>query len=141
MTGVLSKIWRVFEKDGRSPRKMVPDGYAEWCAQMEELEQVERLSQEFWRLDGGLPTEKKKPVRTRSAALAEKRALQARMREGRAAEARRGRRVSVGEDVTSGYGENRSPRSTDIAQLQGDELWEETATGATARAGFYESLY
>ncbi|KAG3101779.1 hypothetical protein PI124_g13555 [Phytophthora idaei] len=81
MVGVLSKIWRLFEKDGRSPKGIVSDGYAEWCLQMEELDQVERLSLEFWRLDGAVPTGKKKALRTRSAAQVEKRALQTKMRE------------------------------------------------------------
>ncbi|KAG2776439.1 hypothetical protein PC129_g19584 [Phytophthora cactorum] len=89
MTGVLSKIWSLFEKDGRSPKEIVSDGFAEWCSQMKEMGQVENLSQEFWRLDDAVPTSKKKIVRTRNAAQAEKRALQSKMREaGRASEAR-----------------------------------------------------
>ncbi|ETL46641.1 hypothetical protein L914_03526, partial [Phytophthora nicotianae] len=43
--------------------------------------------------------------------------------------------------VVSGYGSHRTPRSTEGAQLQGDELWEVSPTGATARDSFYERLY
>ncbi|KAF4039822.1 hypothetical protein GN244_ATG08000 [Phytophthora infestans] len=45
MIGVRIKIWRVLEKDSRSTREMVSEGYVEWSVKIEE--QVEQFCQAF----------------------------------------------------------------------------------------------
>ncbi|KAG6956338.1 hypothetical protein JG688_00011464 [Phytophthora aleatoria] len=76
---------------------------------MEEQEQADRLSEAFWRADGGVSDTPRQQMRTLSGIQAERRALHARIRATEREEeaARRGRRVLVGEDVPSENGGNR----------------------------------
>ncbi|KAE9009988.1 hypothetical protein PR002_g15476 [Phytophthora rubi] len=91
---------------GRSLLEVAQKGYAEWCLALEEQEQAERLSGAFWRMDG-CPDRPRPQVRTRGKLLAEQRILRAQREAERAADPRRGRRVSVGEDVPSWNGGRR----------------------------------
>ncbi|EGZ09757.1 hypothetical protein PHYSODRAFT_338497 [Phytophthora sojae] len=103
---------------------------------VEELQQAERLSEAFWRGDGCVG--KPKPVRTLSGLRAEQRVLRAKMKADKEEEdARRERRVSVGEDVPSGncghrlrYGRGRPPAACQSARglLLEDQLFEDQLT-------------
>ncbi|EGZ13552.1 hypothetical protein PHYSODRAFT_511251 [Phytophthora sojae] len=106
---ITSKLWRLYEASAgeRSPLTMATEGYAAWCAALEEQEQAERLSEAFWRMDGG-GNAPRVQVRTRSGLQAERRAWQVRREVDQAACARRGRRDAVGEDVPSRNGSDRS---------------------------------
>ncbi|KAG2982692.1 hypothetical protein PC121_g22476 [Phytophthora cactorum] len=97
---------------------MARDCYAGWLHGMEEQEQADRLSEAFWRADGGVSDTPRQQVRTLSGIQAERRALHARIRATEREEeaARRGRRGLVTEDVPSenvsnrlGNGRRRSP--------------------------------
>ncbi|EGZ13910.1 hypothetical protein PHYSODRAFT_335615 [Phytophthora sojae] len=100
---------------------------------LEELEQAERLSEAFWRADGCVGD--KKPVRTLSGLRAEQRELRAKMQADKLQAARRGRRVSVGEDVPSRNGHHRSyytdDRSTNDRLLE-DQLWDDGVARSAA---------
>ncbi|KAE9048413.1 hypothetical protein PR001_g3814 [Phytophthora rubi] len=102
------RLWRCYENklSERSLLELARDGYAYWCLALEEQEQAERLSEAFWRMDGGGDAPRT-PVRTRSGLQAERRALKAKRERDAAVEPRRGRRVPVGEDVPSWNGGRR----------------------------------
>ncbi|GMF22233.1 unnamed protein product [Phytophthora fragariaefolia] len=140
--GVASRLLKRYEvsSGGRSPIKMAEDCYADWSRDIEELQQAERLREAFWRADGCVG--KPKPVRTLSGLRAQQRALRAKMKASKEEEAaRRGRRVSVGEDVPSeigghrpGYGYDRPPVACQATcellieeQLSEDELTEQSS--------------
>ncbi|EGZ11523.1 hypothetical protein PHYSODRAFT_421770, partial [Phytophthora sojae] len=105
---ITSKLWRLYEASAgeRSPLTMATEGYAAWCAALEEQEQAERLSEAFWRMDGG-GNAPRVQVRTRSGLQAERRAWQVRREVDQASCARRGCRDAVGEDVPSRNGSDR----------------------------------
>ncbi|EGZ29598.1 hypothetical protein PHYSODRAFT_323102 [Phytophthora sojae] len=137
-TGVASHLLKCYEAASgvRSPAKMAEESYADRLRDIEELQQAERLSEAFWRSDGCVG--KPKPVRTLSGLRAEQRALRAKMKADKEEEdARRGRRVSVGEDVPSGngghrlgYGRGRPPAACQSARrlLLEDQLFEDELT-------------
>ncbi|EGZ06526.1 hypothetical protein PHYSODRAFT_254467 [Phytophthora sojae] len=137
-TGVASHLLKCYEAASRvrSPAKMAEESYADWLRDVEELQQAERLSEAFWRADGCVG--KPKPVCTLSGLRAEQRALRAKMKADKEEEdARRGRRVSVEEDVTSGngshrlgYGRGRPPAACQSARglLLEDQLFENELT-------------
>ncbi|GMF43387.1 unnamed protein product [Phytophthora fragariaefolia] len=102
---LISRVWQSYESvvDGRSPLDVARNGYNDWCKALEEQEQAERLSEAFWRMNRG-EDQPRVQVRTRSGLQAERRALRAKREAARVTEPRRGRRVSVGEDVPSRNG-------------------------------------
>ncbi|EGZ27543.1 hypothetical protein PHYSODRAFT_321340 [Phytophthora sojae] len=120
----------------RSPAKMAEESYADWLRDVEEFQQAGRLSEAFLRADGCVG--KPKPVRTLSGPRAEQRALRAKMKAVKEEEAaRRGRRVSVRDDVPSGngghrrgYGRDRPPAARQPARglLLEDQLFEDQLT-------------
>ncbi|EGZ07657.1 hypothetical protein PHYSODRAFT_528003 [Phytophthora sojae] len=118
---------------GRSPLKMAEDRYSQWQQDLEELEQAERLSEAFWRADGCVGDTK--PVRTLGGLRAEQRELRAKMQADKLEAARRGRRVSVGEDVPSRNGHHRSyytdDRSTCYRLLE-DQLLDDAVSGQSS---------
>ncbi|KAG2776114.1 hypothetical protein PC129_g23672 [Phytophthora cactorum] len=71
--------------------------YADWIRGMEEREQADRLSEAFWRADGGTSDTPSQQMRMLSGIQAERRALRAKMQASEDEQAaRRGRRASVG---------------------------------------------
>ncbi|KAE9025192.1 hypothetical protein PR003_g11697 [Phytophthora rubi] len=121
------------EPGGHSLVDVAKKGYAEWCRALEEQEQAERLSDAFWRMDGR-PDQPRPQVRTRSELHAEQRIRRAQREAERAADPRRGRRVSVGEDVPSWNGGRRlgtvdrseskaAPEYSWSRGAEKDELW------------------
>ncbi|KAG3210044.1 hypothetical protein PC129_g18956 [Phytophthora cactorum] len=90
---------------GRCPMTIAQDCFGDWLRDMEELEKAERMREAFWRAAGS--TSDIPRVRTLSDIPAERRALQAKMKQDEQAASRRGRRVLVGEDVPSENSGNR----------------------------------
>ncbi|KAE9335495.1 hypothetical protein PR003_g12992 [Phytophthora rubi] len=102
------RLWRCNENNlsERFLLELARDGYASWCLALEEQEQDERLSEAFWHMDG-CEDAPRAPVRTRCGLQAERRALKAKRERDDSVEPRRGRRVPVGEDVSSWNGGHR----------------------------------
>ncbi|KAE8998921.1 hypothetical protein PR001_g19198 [Phytophthora rubi] len=131
------RLWRCYENklSERSLLELARDGYASWCLALEEQEQAERLSEAFWRMDGGGDAPRT-PVRTRSGLQAERRALKAKRERDAAVEPRRGRRVPVGEDVPSWNGGHRlgtvdrsesgyDAVGSEVEEWERDAIWSE----------------
>ncbi|GMF57101.1 unnamed protein product [Phytophthora fragariaefolia] len=108
----------------RSPVAMANEGYAAWCSALEEQEQADRLSEAFWRMDGGGDAPRI-PVQTRSGLESERRTLGAKREATTTVESLRGCRRLVGEDVPSRDGGQRvgsgavclDPRADDARSL------------------------
>ncbi|KAE9350929.1 hypothetical protein PR003_g5134 [Phytophthora rubi] len=85
------RLWRCYEDNlsKHSLLELARDSYASWCLALEEQEQVERLSEAFWRMDGGEDAPRI-PARTRSGLQAERRALKAKRGEDTPVESSRG---------------------------------------------------
>ncbi|KAG2804781.1 hypothetical protein PC119_g21535 [Phytophthora cactorum] len=107
MICIVTHVWRWYEAApcGRCPMTIAQDCFGDWLRDMEELEKAERMREAFWRAAGS--TSDIPRVRTLSDIPAERRALQAKMKQDEQAASRRGRRVLVGEDVPSENSGNR----------------------------------
>ncbi|GMF31235.1 unnamed protein product [Phytophthora fragariaefolia] len=141
LVGCASRLWHLFETEEPSPLDRVSERYREWQLAMEEQEQAERLADAFWHMVGGAgraPAGAADAVRSATAdrrALRGSRALhRARWESVRAAEfakvesakaeARRGRRGVVGEDVPSENGPYRSSGIRPRSGSPGEQLFE-----------------
>eukprot|EP00644_Phytophthora_capsici_P015830 jgi/Phyca11/10369/fgenesh1_pm.PHYCAscaffold_49_\ len=141
LIGAASRLLRWYETSsgGRSPMEMAGDRYARWMKDLEEQEQAERLSEAFWRMDGYVGPRPRVP--TLSELHAERCANRERLRElERERAARRGRRVSVGEDVTSennghrlgdGYDRTVPDNRSTSYQVREDQLYEDALDNPT----------
>eukprot|EP00644_Phytophthora_capsici_P010185 jgi/Phyca11/120528/e_gw1.41.193.1 len=131
--------WYETSSGGRSPMEMAGDRYARWMKDLEEQEQAERLSEAFWRMDGYVGP--RPIVPTLSELHAERCANRERLQElERERAARRGRRVSFGEDVTSennghrlgdGYDRTVPDNRSVNYQVREDQLYEDALDNPT----------
>ncbi|OWY93327.1 hypothetical protein PHMEG_00037329 [Phytophthora megakarya] len=129
LVAVVSHVWKWLDcgEDKQSPSHLVRERYALYCKDIKEQEQAERLSEAFWRLDGGTD-DVMSPVLTVSGIRAEQRKMRAKTEAAKHREALRGRQAKVGEDVTCGTDGhrlgNRSESPHAVIQVA-DDIWDD----------------
>ncbi|OWY99130.1 hypothetical protein PHMEG_00029926 [Phytophthora megakarya] len=130
LIALASLCWKWFDcgEDKRSPSLLIREGYALYGKDIEEQEQAERLSETFWRLDGGTDDVMRRPVLIVSRIRAELRKMGAKTEAAKHREALRGRQAKVGEDVTCGTDGhrlgNRSESPHAVIQVA-DDIWDD----------------